>query len=91
MFVSFAPLTPLMKSPDNNPAPATCQRCGAQFNCGVLSNVPCQCFGVRLSTQALDIIKKEGYTGCLCNKCLHDIEAMVDKTTATYPKLPSIG
>jgi hypothetical protein len=80
-----------MNSPVNTPTPTICQRCGAEFNCGVLSNVPCQCFGVRLSSQALEIIKKEGYSGCLCNKCLKEIELMVDKSTATYPNLPSIG
>ncbi|MBK5966369.1 hypothetical protein CCR95_20345 [Thiocystis minor] len=54
-----------------------CPRCGRSFACKAHRVKLCDCMSVPLNPDALDVIREQ-YAGCLCPKCLRELNAMVD-------------
>jgi hypothetical protein len=56
------------------PAPDTCSRCGGGFHCGVNDKTPCACTGLKLDAGLLLELRGR-YAGCLCLRCLAELQA----------------
>jgi hypothetical protein len=53
--------------------PDRCPRCGGAFRCGVNGAAPCPCTTITLSAaQRADL--RQRYSGCLCLRCLAELE-----------------
>ncbi|MBE9586722.1 cysteine-rich CWC family protein [Mucilaginibacter sp. JRF] len=50
-----------------------CERCNAAFECKANSYTKCQCNTVQLTLNETQYIS-ENYDGCLCAKCLLEIQ-----------------
>ncbi|HFC00992.1 MAG TPA: hypothetical protein ENJ53_09335 [Phaeodactylibacter sp.] len=66
-----------------------CQRCNASFECKMDDIANCQCSTVRVSEATHVFLKQTNY-GCLCKKCLAQINELVEKTKLhSFPTQPS--
>ncbi len=50
-----------------------CPRCGGGFHCGA-AEARCDCFELRLSDAQRQQFSRD-YNGCLCLKCLRELQA----------------
>jgi hypothetical protein len=55
-----------------------CPRCSASFECKPNDIANCQCAKVQLSDATLAYLKKTNYD-CLCQRCLQELNALVQK------------
>ncbi|MGN7202779.1 cysteine-rich CWC family protein [Pedobacter sp. SAFR-022] len=51
----------------------SCERCTARMECKANSYSKCQCANIQLTVNEVQYIA-ELYDGCLCVKCLHDLQ-----------------
>jgi Cysteine-rich CWC len=62
-----------------------CPRCGAGFHCGANDPTPCACRGLTLDA-ALLVRLRDRYRGCLCLRCLAELQAEArDRTSSQGP------
>jgi hypothetical protein len=59
-----------------------CEKCHAPIVCNAQLNIPCQCAGVLVSAKGYELIRQLGFKGCLCNKCLKEIEEQAQASIA---------
>lgn len=50
----------------------TCPRCGGGFHCGV-NEGHCACFGLRLTDELKDQLRRDYPGRCLCLRCLAEL------------------
>jgi hypothetical protein len=55
-----------------------CQRCGRLFECKADDITQCQCYGIHLNADELQIISEQ-FGDCICLNCLNEIR--VDSKT----------
>jgi hypothetical protein len=61
-----------------------CPRCHNAFSCNAANIKQCQCWGIELNVDDLAYLLTQGFSaqqaGCLCRKCLLEIQKVVKKS-----------
>ncbi len=68
----------------------TCPRCGGGFHCGANDPAPCACGGLTLDAALLARLRAR-YVGCLCLRCLAELQAQeqaIDQASSQSPATP---
>lgn len=60
---------------------ARCPRCGGNFHCGANDTTPCACTGLKLDAALLSELRGR-WDGCLCLRCLAELQAQHTQATS---------